>query len=101
MLIVKIMQIVHLFKHDIKYVKRATFLFLRLLFFLYKLNYFTLKVNLKTSTFNQCPLVLLKIQLIVTFPFFLAVTLCPPSESPFVATVAMLELLLFQFVVAG
>lgn len=95
------MQIVHLFKHDIKYVKRATFLFLRLLFFLYKLNYFTVTVHLKTSPFTQCLLVLLTIQLIVTFPFFLAVTLCPPSESPFVATVAILELLLFQFFVDG
>ena len=30
------------------------------------------------------------------FSLLLAVTLCPPSESPFVATVAMLELLLFN-----
>lgn len=97
----KNMQIAHLSKNDIKYVKRATFLFLRLLFFLYKLNYFIVTIHLKTSPLVQCPLVLLMVQLIVTFPFFLAVTLCPPSESPFVATVVILELLLFQFVVDG
>lgn len=59
-------------------------------------TYLMINVHLCMSSFFQLPFEVFILQLIVTLPFFLKVTLCPPSLSPLVDTVAIFKSLLDQ-----